>query len=57
VGGIEDLRGTLGLSHLIVGVKGARAGEALEFRGDRLLTATVGAERPVGVTLEALDLD
>ena len=57
MGGIEDLRGTLGLSHLIVGVKGARAGEALEFRGDRLLTATVGAERPLGVTLKALDLD
>jgi Interleukin-like EMT inducer len=57
VGGIEDLRGTLGLSHLIVGVKGAQAGEALELRGDRLLSATVGVERPLGVTLEALDLE
>jgi Interleukin-like EMT inducer len=57
VGGIENLRGTSGLSHLIVGVKGARAGEALELHGDRLLTATVGAERPLGVTLEALGLD
>ena len=33
------------------------SGEALEFRGDRLLTATVGAERPLGVTLEALNLE
>jgi Interleukin-like EMT inducer len=57
VGGAEDLRGTLGLSHLIVGVKGASPGEALEAHGERLLTATIGAERSLGVALEALDLE
>jgi hypothetical protein len=39
------------------GIEALLSGEALEFRDDRLLTATVGAERPLGVTLEALSLE
>jgi hypothetical protein len=56
VGGRGDLRGTFGLSHLLVGVRGARPGTAVEAWGARELHAAVGRARPIGVSLEAFDL-
>jgi Interleukin-like EMT inducer len=56
VGGRVDLRGTFGLSHLLVGVRGANPGEALEEWGPRPLRVIIGKDRPLGVTLEAFDL-
>lgn len=57
VGGQADLRGTFGLSHVLVGVRGAGPGEALEEWGPRPLRTVIGKDRPLGVTLEAFDLD
>jgi hypothetical protein len=56
VGGHGDLRGTFGLSHLVVGVRGAAPGEAVELWGPQFLRAVVGRRRPVGLLLEAFDL-
>ena len=56
VGGQVDLRGTFGLSHILVGVRGAHPGEALEEWGPRPLRVIIGKDRPLGVTLEAFDL-
>lgn len=56
VGGRGDLRGTFGLSHLVVGVRGASPGAAVEAWGARELHAVVGRARPIGVLLEAFDL-
>jgi hypothetical protein len=57
VGGSADLRGTFGLSHVLVGVRGAKPGEALEQWGPRPLRAVVGKDRALGVTLEAFALE
>lgn len=56
VGAREDLRNTLWRAHVVIGVKGAREGEAIEDAGDRHLVATVGRDREVGMTLEAFEL-
>ena len=42
VGGKEDLRGRLWVSHLVIGVKGAPPGTAVEEVGARLLEVTLG---------------
>jgi len=58
VGGRADLRGTSGWSHALIGVRGARAGDAIEDWGPRAVRAVVGRDRPVplGLTLEAFEL-
>ncbi len=56
LGGQVDLQRTLFVSHLLVGVKGARPGEALEAAGSRALTASVGLDRPLALTLQAFAL-
>jgi len=56
IGGREDNRGTLWRSHLVIGVKGARPGEAIEAVGERQLVAAVGRDRPIGLTLRAFSL-
>lgn len=45
VGGQFDARGQAFTSHLLVGVKGARPGSAIESAGPRGLTALVGVDR------------
>jgi hypothetical protein len=42
LGGIEDIRGRYRVSHLLIGVKGAAPGTAIEESGYRQLTATLG---------------
>ena len=56
IGAAEDLRGTLWLSHLVVGVKGAPPGQAWEAAGRRELRATIGRARPLALTLEQFAL-
>lgn len=56
IGGREDLRGTLFRSHLLVGVKGARPGDALEAAGLRRLAASVGRDRPLALLLRSFTL-
>lgn len=58
VGGRADLRGTSGWAHVLVGVRGAHAGDAIEDWGPRAVRAVVGRDRPVplGLTLEAFEL-
>ncbi len=45
LGGKEDLRGRLWLSHLLIGVKGAPPGTAIELAGRRRLEHVVGVDR------------
>ena len=54
VGGKEDLRGRLWVSHLLIGAKGAAPGTAIEDVGARLLTATLG-EAPERLGIELRD--
>jgi hypothetical protein len=56
VGGKVELRGTLFVSHALVGVKGARPGEALEVSGKGELTVRVGRERRLRLVLERFEL-
>ncbi len=56
VGGREDTRGTLWLSHLVIGVRGAVPGEAWEAAGARELVASIGRERPLALVLDAFAL-
>jgi hypothetical protein len=56
IGGRADLRGTSGLSHVLIGARGAGPGEALEEWGPRAVRVAVGKDRPLGVTLEAFEL-
>jgi hypothetical protein len=56
VGGTVDLRGTLFVSHALVGVKGARPGEALEVSGRGELFIRVGRERGLRLVLERFEL-
>jgi hypothetical protein len=55
-GGQIDLRGTLFVSHALVGVKGARPGEALEVSGEGELTLRVWLERRFRLVLERFEL-
>jgi len=52
IGGRVDLRATLWQSHLVIGVKGATPGAAIEAAGERELSATVGRPRPLDLILE-----
>jgi interleukin-like EMT inducer protein len=56
LGGRVDLRRTLFVSHLLVGVKGAPPGTALEQTGMRPLSASVGVTRPLALTLQSFSL-
>jgi len=56
VGGRADLRGTSGLSHVVIGARGASPGEAFEEWGARAVRVVVGKARPLGVTLETFEL-
>ena len=56
LGGQADPRGTFGQSHLLVGVRGAQAGQALEVVGPGPLSAAVGRVRPPRLRLEAFEL-
>ena len=56
IGGQVDPRSAFGQSHLLVGVRGAQPGEAIEAVGPGLLAVTVGRDRPAGLRLEAFEL-
>jgi Interleukin-like EMT inducer len=56
VGAREDLRGHLWVSHAVIGVKGAGAGEAVESAGPALLRVSVGLSRPLETVLESFEL-
>jgi hypothetical protein len=56
VGAREDLRGHLWISHVVIGVKGAGAGEAVERAGPALLRVSVGRGRPLETVLESFEL-
>ncbi|HZS32972.1 MAG TPA: interleukin-like EMT inducer domain-containing protein [Methylomirabilota bacterium] len=56
IGASRDLRGTLWLSHLVVGVKGARPGTAWEAAGPEALRVVIGRVRPLGLVLERFAL-
>jgi hypothetical protein len=56
IGGRVDNRGTLWRSHLVIGVKGARPGEAIEAVGEQELGAAVGRDRALALTLKAFAL-
>jgi hypothetical protein len=56
IGGRADLRGTAGWSHVLVGVRGARPGEAVEAAGPEAARIVVGKERALGLTLESFEL-
>jgi hypothetical protein len=56
VGARGDLRGTFRLAHAVVGVRGARAGEAVEAWGKGERRLVVGRARAVDVSLEAFEL-
>jgi hypothetical protein len=56
IGGQVDPRSAFGQSHLLIGVRGAQPGEAIEAVGPGLLAVTVGRDRPAGLRLEAFEL-
>ncbi len=56
VGGQQDLRGSLWMSHALIGVKGAPAGSAVEAAGTGRVVASVGRARTLSATLEAFTL-
>jgi hypothetical protein len=56
VGGQQDLRRTLWVSHALIGVKGAPGGSAVETAGPGRLMASVGRARALSVTLETFGL-
>jgi Interleukin-like EMT inducer len=56
IGAREDLRGRLWMSHVVIGVKGAAPGDAVEAAGPRLLEASVGDARPLQIVLESFAL-
>jgi Interleukin-like EMT inducer len=57
LGGAADIRGRFRVSHLLIGVKGARPGTAIEQSGYARLTATLGpAPEQVGVETRAFAL-
>src|SRR6185295_17716257 len=57
LGGRGDIRGRYRVSHLLVGVKGAAPGTAIEESGYARLTATLGyAPGQVGVEMRAFTL-
>jgi hypothetical protein len=56
IGGRVDPRPAFGQSHLLIGVRGAQPGEAIEAVGSGLLEVTVGRDRPAGLRLEAFAL-
>jgi Interleukin-like EMT inducer len=56
IGGLTDVRGTPGWSHVLIGVRGARPGEAVEDRDPVATRLVIGKDRPLGVTLEGFDL-
>lgn len=56
VGAREDLRGRPWVSHVVIGVKGAEAGQAVEAAGPALLRASVGRGRPLETVLESFEL-
>lgn len=55
LGAREDPRRTLWRAHIVIGVKGARPGEAVEAAGERHLIAAIGRTRELGMTLEAFE--
>jgi len=57
LGGTEDIRGRYRASHLLVGVKGAAPGTAVEESGYARLTATLGyAPGQLGVEIRGFAL-
>ena len=56
IGGHADLRGTKGWSHVLIGARGAKPGQAVEAVGPKATRIVIGAERPLGVTLESFEL-
>jgi hypothetical protein len=57
LGGMEDIRGRYRVSHLLVGVKGAAPGTAIERSGYARLTVTLGfAPGQLGVEMHAFAL-
>jgi Interleukin-like EMT inducer len=56
IGAREDLRGRLWVSHVVIGVKGAAPGDAVEAAGPRFLEASVGDARPLQIVLESFAL-
>ena len=57
LGGREDIRGRYRVSHLVIGVKGAPPGTAIEQSGFAQLTATIGyAPDTLGVQLREFEL-
>ena len=56
IGGLADLRGTPGWSHVLVGVRGAGPGEAVEDRDPVATRLLIGKDRRIGVTLDDFDL-
>ena len=55
IGAREDLRGRFWASHVVIGVKGAAPGDAVEAAGPQLLRASVG-NPPLELVLESFDL-
>jgi hypothetical protein len=49
VGASQDLRGHYGVAHLVIGVKGAAPGTAVEWSGDGLLEAQLGTPSDAAV--------
>ena len=57
IGASQDARGRSGISHLVVGVRGAGPGTAVEETGYMLLKATMGtAPEEIGVTIRDFQL-
>lgn len=56
IGGHADLRGTKGWSHVLVGARGAKPGQAVEAVGPNETRVVIGRERPLGITLESFEL-
>jgi Interleukin-like EMT inducer len=55
IGAREDLRGRFRMSHVVIGVKGAAPGDAVEAAGPQLLRASVG-NPPLELVLESFAL-
>ena len=56
IGAREDLRGRPLTSHVVIGVKGAAQGQAVEAAGPGLLRVSVGHARPLEIILESFAL-
>jgi hypothetical protein len=56
IGAGADLRGRFRAAHAVIGVKGARPGDAIEDGGNTTARVSVGRARSLGLVLRAFDL-